>query len=63
MTMTEETMKGAERDEQTARLGIAVADLVENVIDNALKLAEDVANDSARIARSARDFVRTLQDE
>jgi hypothetical protein len=43
-------------------LGGAVADLVENVIANALKIAEDVANDSARVARSAREFIRNLQD-
>jgi hypothetical protein len=46
----------------TSSLGIAVADLVENVIANALKIAEDVASDSARVARSARRFVRDLQD-
>jgi hypothetical protein len=57
------TMHQEDRNEPTTRLGVAVADLVENVIDNALKLAEDVANDSARIARSARDFVRELQQE
>jgi hypothetical protein len=61
--MTEPNMQDTERDDRAARLGVAVADLVENVVDNALKLAEDVANDSARIARSARDFVRALQVE
>jgi hypothetical protein len=48
--------------EPTTSLGVAVADLVENVIANALKIAEDVASDSARVARSARHFVRDLQD-
>lgn len=43
-------------------LGTAVADLVENVIANALRIAEDAANDSVRVARSAREFVRNLQD-
>jgi len=48
--------------EATTSLGIAVADLVENVIANALRIAEDVASDSARVARSAAQFVRDLQD-
>jgi len=43
-------------------LGIAVADLVENVIANSLKIAEDVANDAARVARSAGQLVRDLRD-
>jgi hypothetical protein len=50
-----------ERDEMVNDLGVAVADLIENVIANALKIAEDVANDSAQVARSARRFVRDLQ--
>lgn len=50
------------RDEMVNNLGIAVADLIENVIANALKIAEDVANDSARVVRSARQFVRDLED-
>jgi len=57
-----ETHREPRREELVENLGIAVADLVENVIANALKIAEDVANDSARLARSARHFVRDLQD-
>lgn len=50
------------RVEDDTSLGVAVADLVENVIANALKIAEDVATDSIQVARSARRFVRDLQD-
>ncbi len=49
-------------NEHAPQLGVAVADLVENVIANALRIAEDVATDSARVVRSARLFVRDLQD-
>ena len=57
-----ENHQDPKRDEMVNTLGVAVADLVENVIANALKIAEDVANDSARVARSARQFVRNLEE-
>jgi hypothetical protein len=40
--------------------GKAVADLVTNVVDNALRLVEEVARDASRIATSARDVVRSM---
>lgn len=50
-------------DESTESLGTAVADLVGNVIDNALHLADEVTRDAGRVANSAREFVRTLVRE
>lgn len=46
--------------EGTEQFGRAVADLVSNVVDNALRLVEEVARDASRIATSARDVVRSL---
>ena len=39
-------------------LGAAAANLVRNVVDNAVGLAEDVANDSMRIASAVQEFLR-----
>lgn len=44
------------------RLGPAVADLVGNVVDNALRLTEDVTRDASRVVTAARDFMRSLLD-
>lgn len=44
----------------TEQFGKAVADLVTNVVDNALRLVEEVARDASRIATSARDVVRSM---
>lgn len=57
-----ETTSSYTSTDSADRLGVAVADLVENVIANSLKIAEDVANDAARVARSAGQFLRDLRD-
>jgi hypothetical protein len=62
MEQQPETQVEEPATEDEAPLGVAVADLVENVIANALKIAEDVASDSIQVARSARRFVRDLRD-
>lgn len=48
--------------EETERLGKAVADLVGNVVDNALGLAEEVVRDAGRVAAAGRNFLRSLRD-
>ena len=37
-------------------VGAAVANLVRNVVDNAVGLAEEVANDSMRVASAAQEL-------
>jgi hypothetical protein len=39
-------------------IGAEVANLVGNVVDNAVGLLEDVANDSVRIARATEKFLK-----
>ena len=49
-----------EGEEET--VGEAVANLTGNVIDNALRLAEQAASDGLRVARAASEFLKSLTD-
>ena len=49
--------KGARQSEGNG-VRAAVANLVRNVVDNAVGLAEAVANDSMRVASAAQELLR-----
>lgn len=48
--------------EDSERLGRAVADLVGNVVDNALGLADEAVRDAGRVAAAGQNFLRSLLD-
>jgi hypothetical protein len=48
------------RELEDGTVGEAVANLTGNVIDNALRLAEQVTADGLRVARAASEFVKSL---
>jgi len=45
--------------DRAERLGISVSNLVRNVLENTLGVVDDIVADTSRVARSARDAVRT----